>query len=1129
MSSAPVRGIVPQRQRRHHAHHHEKQRNQLYYDQDHVNNRKPVQQSVQSTVKNVECSRKEQVGEKRPKVNPIFLWAAQREQKIVEVRCEDYDKRNRIKLTKTAQGWRSIPRTALTAHPSMESMEKDEREIQVTTSTISKNEEKENTSRGQLDIKHLDADELKDSQINDAIKLGEGDETQEESERHKHKRKKRSVCFKHERKKIDSEAEEFSIEASITTTWEMKGRRKLDKTKRMKKLCREKDVISNYKMKNAIDVKIKEESQNDIDSISRVKKTVETNTPEKKEHKIYIHCTEKAITSDDDRKCKDLEKLEKICRLQPRVVLEQLHLSQLPTRVHRRLVNKADPGINAEQYGGNTINIIDRIPEHDMQSGYHDKNENGIDLENEEAIVDKEDLQGILNMLDTNRLSIQINKNNSLLKRDDFPRSSTKLGVAVPDINQREKNKDSIGGSSEECTKYTSDLTGSGKRSNHHSMKNRVGDKSLDKTIERLEKSINCKKKLGIAPNIVALTEYSTNKQAPNLLKANSIDRASDGRNDMVSYGSVSVMCETTSGDTGIEKYLTETSTTLDTLRMAPGPSVSLATYSGKHDAFISAISAEKKILSSSRSPDSETEITEKMEKSLPGIPIAVPTCQEKPNIASPVLQNRVGSHESTVHFLKNERYRYEVNNRDVDEEGNCHTQVLDDTMRPNNYKKGRKYIHQLHEEYQNHYNVRGNNYLVHSTEVPNAKHVLQAVHRNSEAQAKYSHLYRYQDIDNFNEHMSDKFHSQVSLQPCGVVYSMSSSKSSSVYLERLLPSPPCSVSCSEDTKNDLTIKGILSSTNTADSGNTDKEKQESDLKLDYDSEYSPSYNHSDETFFNKTFNDKFISNQRLQILPREKYLNTRNRGRPMSSGNVHNPFAINCVSPKRPLSAEWTVNQQRMLNNNEYFSNVIPYMNQKAFITRPEIQKIHITPAIFLDPASQLRELIKTSGHLIPDPMLVPRDYLPLLAGAPLTEIPKLLATRPELRLPEALSRPELLRDPDLLVISLAHLQHVLDHGEGPDDKIFPSSLPMPTPTSENISMGQLQEEKSIQQRPKLSCKPIGKLMPTPMDLSNNHKINPHPPLLRVCNGLLKQESTVSSTANSPDESQLWHPLFGR
>lgn len=46
-----------------------------------------------------------------PKVNPIFVWIKQDDTKIVQVLCEDYDRRNRIRLTKTSNGWRSIPLT----------------------------------------------------------------------------------------------------------------------------------------------------------------------------------------------------------------------------------------------------------------------------------------------------------------------------------------------------------------------------------------------------------------------------------------------------------------------------------------------------------------------------------------------------------------------------------------------------------------------------------------------------------------------------------------------------------------------------------------------------------------------------------------------------------------------------------------------------------------------------------------------------------------------------------------------------------------------------------------------------------------------------------------------------------
>ncbi|CAH1404734.1 unnamed protein product [Nezara viridula] len=56
--------------------------------------------------------RKKEEDPPSPRVNPIFLWVKQDHTKIVEVLCEDYDKRNRIRLTKTAGGWVAIPRTA---------------------------------------------------------------------------------------------------------------------------------------------------------------------------------------------------------------------------------------------------------------------------------------------------------------------------------------------------------------------------------------------------------------------------------------------------------------------------------------------------------------------------------------------------------------------------------------------------------------------------------------------------------------------------------------------------------------------------------------------------------------------------------------------------------------------------------------------------------------------------------------------------------------------------------------------------------------------------------------------------------------------------------------------------------
>lgn len=48
-----------------------------------------------------------------PRLRPVFLWARQRDGTVQEVRCEDYDPRNRIRIARTPTGWRVIPRTEI--------------------------------------------------------------------------------------------------------------------------------------------------------------------------------------------------------------------------------------------------------------------------------------------------------------------------------------------------------------------------------------------------------------------------------------------------------------------------------------------------------------------------------------------------------------------------------------------------------------------------------------------------------------------------------------------------------------------------------------------------------------------------------------------------------------------------------------------------------------------------------------------------------------------------------------------------------------------------------------------------------------------------------------------------------
>jgi hypothetical protein len=80
-------------------------------------------------------------------------------------------------------------------------------------------------------------------------------------------------------------------------------------------------------------------------------------------------------------------------------------------------------------------------------------------------------------------------------------------------------------------------------------------------------------------------------------------------------------------------------------------------------------------------------------------------------------------------------------------------------------------------------------------------------------------------------------------------------------------------------------------------------------------------------------------------------------------------------------------------------------------------------------DPLTQLKKLLSDPEISVPDPILVPRDRLRRLVASPAREIPRLLSARPELRFPEALSHPALVRDPDLLVVPHAHMQRLLQN----------------------------------------------------------------------------------------------------
>ncbi|CAF4907651.1 unnamed protein product [Pieris macdunnoughi] len=77
--------------------------------------------------------------------------------------------------------------------------------------------------------------------------------------------------------------------------------------------------------------------------------------------------------------------------------------------------------------------------------------------------------------------------------------------------------------------------------------------------------------------------------------------------------------------------------------------------------------------------------------------------------------------------------------------------------------------------------------------------------------------------------------------------------------------------------------------------------------------------------------------------------------------------------------------------------------------------------------PLQQFNILKSRSDYTLPDPLLIPKDKLEAILAAPAREIPALLIQRPELRLPATFAFPAILQDPDILVVSLTQLEHVL------------------------------------------------------------------------------------------------------
>lgn len=1130
MSGAPARGTVPRRQRRHHHHH----------DHHHHHHQKH-----QKRVRNITSRDRalDEPEEKRPKVNPIFLWASQREQRIIEVRCEDYDKRNRIKLTKTAQGWRSIPRTTSNVYtidlPTV-CKRPTSGPIESSPASVSSNDEKENGKRHQevaptnaTTIPHrCHSRKYTANSATNRLLTGEG---------------------AGRKRRYDDEASRrgypYPLGARDGSKWNSGGQG-----------CSDEDNDN------------EDEEKNDEDKDCERSKVED--------------CLSSLKSKDRLGGRVNLERLQKDKLFQPRVVLEQLHLSQLPESAHQNVRHA-----RTKDAAANETKRMEESNERNEKDAVDETEEDEGEDSGKPSRVNKAGIQDILNMIDATASPVLATDTPSA----DLPIDSTKTYEVLgekqsverkvkdtkPDHAKDRSRRESISSYQAEVVDQDGEIED---KLEVHEEKILEEDCCLEEMVDR---KIRVENKLVL---VSSEENFETVLNSCKIAEADGglVDRSTCRSNSLVTWPRLPAEVETPveaeeeapdePGEPAKIDY-NDSSKILDALRNTPGLSVSITRNHmpeiGKNLIAASARPASK-ASSSSRSPDSQAECVEKLLKNsndfvndnggrissprnLPGLSIIIPSycyrntsSQLTTTTASPSTKRRVESPESTVSFNKADAYPEQLKldgflheedeeEEEDEDEDDCDSQVLEDLRRQ---KADSLAYDTVDTNYYNKANSRASNQEDRKTSLDTTKSdpLWIGSSRSNEAQAKC----KYRDLEHFDEQVLEELRSRgtvVSPQPSGIPCSPASRRPSSAYLERLLPSPPCSVSCSEDAKSELTLKSILASSSCMEPRDYERSKEGTSTRFDQsvDPVSRPANSNVDRNAKRTSSQRSF--QERLNVHSQE----TRNSGRPMSSGDIHSTFytMTDRVAPKRPMSVEWQSNGQWQRANQigcyqktaaKTRSHLTDRQNQNqiACATSSSTDKL-------LDPASQLRELVKTVGHLIPDPLLVPRDYLPGLAAAPATEIPKLLASRPELRLPEALTRPDLLRDPDLLVISLEHLQHVLDHGEGPVSR---SRAQPQQPRIVNGINGIVNKGSSNGHannngargggsvRPKLSCKPIGTLMPAqPIDLSsgaNRSRVNPYPPLLRVRSGLLKQEPEVSSTATSPDESQLWHPLFG-
>ncbi|XP_054735955.1 uncharacterized protein LOC129242984 [Anastrepha obliqua] len=172
-------------------------------------------------------------------------------------------------------------------------------------------------------------------------------------------------------------------------------------------------------------------------------------------------------------------------------------------------------------------------------------------------------------------------------------------------------------------------------------------------------------------------------------------------------------------------------------------------------------------------------------------------------------------------------------------------------------------------------------------------------------------------------------------------------------------------------------------------------------------------------------------------------------------------------------------------------------------------------------DPLTQLQLLIRNTQWKVPDPILVPKDRLRAVLASPAREIPLLITTRPELRLPEAFAYPEIIQNPNILVISMAQLEAILKNEMDMEKNKQQCSAPDP--------VHELPTE-TVKKPNIMPCSNTNKPLIEPKSVKVKElPLNPPPPPSKCSHVETNLASDINAATLAVLNQMLWLPYFGQ